>query len=103
MTLSVFPPANASRPTSASNRLAPLGGVVPKVGRLFRSAAARIGEAIAILVAYRTARKRLEAAVQGDLFDDPALWAEIKSVAWAEAWAVTEHRKDLPSTGDRPV
>jgi hypothetical protein len=39
-------------------------------------------------VAYRAALKRLEAGVEGDLFDNPVLWAELKSAAWAEAGAV---------------
>ena len=37
-----------------------------------------------MLVAYRVALKRLEARVEGNLFDEPVLWAELKSVAWAE-------------------
>ncbi len=93
MTLSTFTPTNASTETPASNRLAPTGGVVSRVGRAFRSAAAGIGKAIVILVAYRAARKRLEAAVEGDLFDDPVVWAEIKSIAWAEAGAAVAHRR----------
>jgi hypothetical protein len=44
-----------------------------------------------ILVAYRAALKRLKAGVKGDLFDDPVLWAEFKSVAWAEATGETPH------------
>jgi hypothetical protein len=103
MTLSTFPRTNTRVPTSTSNRRAPLGGVVSKVGRVFRNAAAGIGEAVVILVAYRAARKRLEAVVEGDLFDDPVLWAEIKSIAWAEARAAVRHRKSRPSLGDRAV
>jgi hypothetical protein len=52
----------------------------------------RRSRAIVIFVAYRAALKRLAAGVEGDLFDDPVLWAELKSVAWAEAGAVAAAR-----------
>jgi hypothetical protein len=84
MTLSVFPRTNTSA-TPVNDRRASTGGVVSKVGRLLRTAVGGIGAAIVMLVAYRAARNRLEARIQGELFDDPVLWAEVKSVAWAEA------------------
>jgi len=93
MTFSTFTRPNASTEPPASDRLAPTAGIVSKVGGAFRSAAAGIDKAIVILVAYRAARKRLEAAVEGDLFDDPVVWAEIKSIAWAEAGAAVAHRR----------
>lgn len=100
MTLSAFSPTNASGPTPASNRLAPSGSAVTNVGRVCRSATVAVGKAIVILVAYRAALKRLEAGVEGNLFDEPVLWAEIKSMAWAEAGEAAEHWKDrLPAIG----
>jgi hypothetical protein len=51
-----------------------------------------------ILFAYRAALKRLEARVEGDLFEDPVLWAELKSAAWAEATAAVEHGKRTASS-----
>jgi hypothetical protein len=57
-------------------------------GRIVGNAAAAVGRAIVTFVAYRAALKRLEAGVEGDLFDNPVLWAELKSAAWAEAGAV---------------
>ena len=100
MTLSAFAPTNASGPTPASNRLAPSGSAVSNVGRVCRSATVAVGKAIVILVAYRAALKRLEAGVEGNLFDEPVLSAEIKSMAWAEAGEAAEHWKDrLPVIG----
>jgi hypothetical protein len=99
MTLSAFTPS-ASGPTPASNCLAPSGSEVSSVGRVFRSATVAVGKAIVILVAYRAALKRIEAGVEGNLFDEPVLWAEIKSMAWAEAGEAAEQRKDrLPLFG----
>jgi hypothetical protein len=100
MTLSVSTPTNATRPTSASNRLAPTRRVAANVGRIFRNPAAAIGKAIVIIVAYRVALKRLEAGVEGNLFDEPVLWAELKSVAWAEAGEAADQWTDqLPLIG----
>jgi hypothetical protein len=50
-----------------------------------------------ILFAYRAALRRPEGGVEGDLFDDPVLWAELKSVAWAEAAAPLRTRKKAAS------
>ena len=100
MTLSAFTPTNASGPAPASDRPAPAVSVASNLGRVFRRAAAAVGKAIVILVAYRAALKRLEAGVERNLFDEPVLWAEIKSVAWAEAGVAAEHWKDrLPFVG----
>jgi len=44
-----------------------------------------------ILVAYWAALSRLEAGVKGSLFDQPVLWAELKSAAWAEATGQDTH------------
>ena len=85
MTLLSFTRTNASRPSPASARPAHAGGLISDAGRIIRDAAAAIGGAVVILVAYRAALKRLEAEVEGDLFDQPVFWAELKSVAWAEA------------------
>lgn len=93
MTLSAFTPTNASGSTPASNRLAPAGAVASNVGRAFRGAVAAVGKAIFVLLAYRAALRRLEAGVEGDLFDQPILWAEMKSMAWAEAREAAEHWK----------
>ena len=73
---------------------------------IVRSAAASVGKAIVILVAYRPALKRLEARAENNLFDDPVRWAEFKSVAWAEAVAIAEHWKKtnfarIPAHSDR--
>ena len=100
MTLSVSTPANTSGPTPASNRLAPTRRAASNASRVFRNAAASLGKAIVILGAYRVALKRLEAGAEANLFDEPVLWAELKSVAWAEAGAAAERRKDrLPFVG----
>ncbi len=66
--------------------------MVSGLGRIVSNATATIGRGIVILFAYRAALKRLEAGVEGDLFDEPVLWAELKSVAWAEAGAVDASR-----------
>jgi len=81
MTLLSFTRTNASRPALAGSRRVRTGSVA----RLAGNAAAAIGRPIVVLVVYRAALKRLEARVERDLFDDPVLWAELKSVAWAEA------------------
>ena len=81
MTLSTFIPTNATTLTPASNRRAPTRRAAANVGRIFRNPAAAIGKAIVIIIAYRVALKRLEAGVEGNLFDEPVLWAELKSVA----------------------
>ncbi len=100
MTLSSFTPTNSTTPIPASNRLAPKRRVAAKVGRTFRHAAAAVGRTIVILVAYRAAVKRLEAGVEGNLFDEPVLWAELNSAAWAEAGAAAELWNDqLPLVG----
>jgi hypothetical protein len=44
-----------------------------------------VDDSLAILVACRAGLKRLEAGVECDLLDDPGIWAELKSAAWAEA------------------
>jgi hypothetical protein len=88
MTLPTFTPTNASVQTSASNRLTLAGDVSSNVGLAFRSVVAAVGRAVFIRVAYWAALRRLEAGVEGNLFDEPVLWAEIKSMAWAEAGEV---------------
>jgi hypothetical protein len=85
MTLSTSTPKNAIGPIPA-RPLARTGGL--NAGRIVGNAAAAVGRAIVTFVAYRAALKRLEAGVEGDLFDNPVLWAELKSAAWAEAGAV---------------
>jgi hypothetical protein len=100
MTLPAFTPTNTNVHAAASKPLAPAGRVASNVGRIFRNAAAALGKAVVILVAYRVALNRLEAGVEGDLFDEPVLWAELKSVAWAEAGAVAAIWVDrLPFVG----
>jgi hypothetical protein len=76
---------NANRLTPAGRRPVRAGSAASTVARIVRHAAAAVGRPIVTLVAYRAALKRLEAGVKGDLFDDPVLWAELKSAAWAEA------------------
>jgi hypothetical protein len=99
MTLSDFSPANTNAQTPASNRFAPAGNMASNVRRIFRGAVAIVGKAIVIFAVYRATLKRLEAR-EGALFDEPVLWAEIKSVAWAEAGEVAEQWKDrLPLIG----
>lgn len=88
MTLLSFTRTNANRLPPACRRPVRASSAVSTVGRIVRHAAAAIGKPIATLVAYRAAVKRLEAGVKGDLFDDPVLWAELKSAAWAEATAL---------------
>ena len=94
MTLSTSTPKNAIGPTPA-RPLVQSGAVVSGLGRIVCNATAAIGRGIVILFAYRAALKRLEAGVEGDLFDDPVLWAELKWVAWAEAGAVAASRSKL--------
>jgi hypothetical protein len=106
MTLSTFSPTNANGSTSASEGRVRSGSVASNVGRVVRSAAASVGKAIIILVAYRAALKRLEAGAENNLFDDPVRWAELKSVAWAEAGGIAEHWKKtnfvrIPAHSDR--
>ena len=91
MTLSTSTSKTAIGPTPA-RPLVQAGGVVSGLGRIASNATAAIGRGIVILFAYRAALKRLEAGVEGDLFDEPVLWAELKSVAWAEAGAVAASR-----------
>jgi hypothetical protein len=99
MTLSAFTPTDTNAQTPASKRLARAGNVAPNVGRIFRGAVALVGKAIVIFAIYWVALKRLEAR-ERNLFDEPVLWAEIKSVAWAEAGEVAEQWKDrLPLIG----
>ena len=99
MTLPTFTPTDTNAPTPASNRLVLAGDVASNVGRIFRGAVAVVGKAIVNFAAYRAALKRLEAR-EGNLFDEPVLWAEIKSVAWAAAGEVAEQWKDrLPLIG----
>jgi hypothetical protein len=93
MTLSTFTPANASGKAQAGHRLSSAGYAASNAGRVFRNAAATVGEAIFVRIAYRAALKRLEAGAEGNLFDQPVLWAELKSVAWAEAREAVEQRK----------
>jgi hypothetical protein len=85
MTHLSFTRANAIRPSLAGLRLANAGGLIPAAALFVRRAAAGVCGPVVILVSYRAALKRLEASVEGDLFDDPVHWAELKSVAWAEA------------------
>ena len=91
MTLLSFIRANPTRPSPASESLANAGGQIPVGARLVHSATSSFLRPIVILLAYRAALKRLKAGVKGDLFDDPVLWAELKSVAWAEATGETAH------------
>jgi hypothetical protein len=100
MTMPTFTPTNASVQNPASNRLILAGDMSSNVGRAFRSAVAAVGRAVFIRVAYRAALRRLEAGVKGNLFDAPVLWAEIKSMAWAEVGEAAEQWKDrLPLIG----
>jgi hypothetical protein len=94
MTLSTFTRTNATVETPVGVRFATPGGGVSRVGLVVRRAASGVGKAIVMLFAYLEARKRLEARAPGDLFDNPVLWAEIKSAAWAEARDDVERRKD---------
>jgi hypothetical protein len=99
MTLSAFTPTATSAQTPANKRLPLAGGVASNVRRILRGAAALVGRAVVIFAVYQAALKRLEVR-EGDLFDEPVLWAEIKSVAWAEAGEVAEQWKDrLPLIG----
>jgi len=99
MTLPAFTLTNTNTQTPASKRLALAGNAPSNVGRIFRGVVAAVGKAIVIFAAYRAALKRLEAR-EGDLFDEPVRWAEIKSVAWAEAGEVAEQWKyRLPFIG----
>lgn len=93
MTLSAFTPTNAGEPAPTNNRLSPSDSVASNFGRVFRGAAAAVGKAIIILVAYRAALKRLGVR-ERNLFDHPVLWAELKSVVWAEAVTAAECWKD---------
>jgi hypothetical protein len=100
MTPSTFIPTNATTLTPASNRRAPTLRAAANVGRIFRNPAAAICKAIVIIIAYRAALKRLEAGVEGNLFDEPVLWAELKSMAWAEAGDAADQWTDqLPLIG----
>jgi hypothetical protein len=76
---------NSDRPSLAGEDLAQAGGLILGAARLIRRVVTGACRPIVILIAYRAALKRLEASVDVDLFDDPVLWAELKSVAWAEA------------------
>jgi hypothetical protein len=99
MTLPAFTPTNANVQTAASKRLAPLRDVASNVGRIVSGAVAYVGKAIVVFAAYRAALKRLEAR-EANLFDEPVLWAEIKSAAWAEAGEAAEQWEDrLPLIG----
>jgi hypothetical protein len=91
MSLSTSTSKTAIGPTLA-RPLVQAGGVVDGLGRTASNATATISRGIVILFSYRAALKRLEAGVEGDLFDDPLLWAELKSAAWAEAGAVAAAR-----------
>jgi hypothetical protein len=93
MTLSTFTPANASGQAESGNRLSSAGYAASNAGRVFSNAAATVGEAIFVRIAYRAALKRLEAGAEGNLFDQPVLWAELKSGAWAEARETVGQRK----------
>ena len=99
MTLSAFTSTSTNAETPSSKRLTPAGNVASNTGRIFRVAVAVVGKAIVIFAVYRAALKQLEAR-ERKLFDKPVLWAEIKSVAWAEAAAAAEQWKDrLPLIG----
>jgi hypothetical protein len=89
MTLLSFTRTNSMCPVWARKRLARAGGVVTSA---VRNALGAISNAILTPVAYRAALKRLEAGVEGNLFDQPVLWAELKSAAWAQASAVAASR-----------
>ena len=96
MTLPAFTPTNTNTTNiqvAASKRLAPAGNITSNIGRIVGGAVAYVGKAIVVFAVYRAALKRLEAR-EGDLFDEPVRWAEIKSVAWAEAGEVAEQWKD---------
>jgi hypothetical protein len=82
MTLSTFIRTNPNRQNLTPVRAI---GALAAGGRAFRDAAAAIHRALGVLAAYRAALSRLEAEAGGDLFDRPALWAELKSAAWGEA------------------
>ena len=82
--------AKAIRPSLAGDRLAKASGLIQDTARLVRVATAA-RRPVVVLFAYRAALNRLEASVEGDLFDDPVLWAELKSVAWAEATREESH------------
>jgi hypothetical protein len=99
MTPPAFTPTNTNVQIAASKRQASAGRVASNVGRIVSGAVAVVGKAIVNFADYRAALKRLEAR-GGNLFDEPVLWAEIKSVAWAEAGEVAEQWKDrLPLIG----
>lgn len=55
-------------------------------------AAAEIGRTALILLAYKKSLKRLTRRVKVDPFDDPVLWAELKSSAWADATKVAQRK-----------
>jgi hypothetical protein len=80
MTLSAFTPTDTNAQTPASKRLARAGNVASNVDRIISGAVAVVGKAVVIFAVYPAALKRLEAR-EGNLFDEPVLWAEIKSVA----------------------
>jgi hypothetical protein len=89
MTFLSFTRTNSTCPAGARKRLARVGGVVTSA---VRNAVGAISNVIVTPVAYRAALKRLEAGVEGNLFDQPVLWVELKSVAWDEASAVAASR-----------
>jgi hypothetical protein len=51
---------------------------------------AAIGKIAVIFLVYNWALKRAMDTVKGDPFDDPVLWAELKSLAWADAREAAE-------------
>ncbi len=94
MTLPVFTPFQARRDAQIR---ASAGDAFVHVGRIFRRSLGRLCEIVLAFLAYRAALKRLEAQVGRDLFYDPVLWVDLKSVAWAEAIAVARDRMVRPS------
>jgi hypothetical protein len=91
MSLSTSTSKTAIGPTPA-RPLVQAGGVVSGLVRIASNATAAIGRGIVSLLAYRAALKRLKGRIEGDLFNEPVLWAELKSVAWADAAAVAASR-----------
>ena len=100
MTLPAFAPTNTNIQVAASKRLTPWATSHPASVVWSAAPSPMLVKAIVVFAVYRAALKRLEAEVEGNLFDEPVFWAEIKSVAWAEAGEAAEQRKhQLPLIG----
>jgi hypothetical protein len=86
----ILPSPAATNEIAARTPAPHTGRNVSHIRFAFVEITAAIGNIALMLPLYNSALKRLTNRVHGDLFENPVLWAELKSSAWADAREAAE-------------